>query len=63
MWNSKISKPIARKTIYLKQKLGGLNLIEPEAHNYAMRIKHFKTKSQPSTLEKFSDLLADNRDP
>ena len=31
---------MGRKTIHLKQKLGELNLIESEAHNYAMRIKH-----------------------
>ena len=31
--NRKATEPIARKTIHLKQKLGGLNLIKPEAHN------------------------------
>ena len=31
--NHKATEPIARKTIHLKQKLGGLNLIKPEAHN------------------------------
>ena len=40
LWNNKATKPIARKTINLKQKLSELNLIEPEAHNYPMRIKH-----------------------
>ena len=39
LWNNKTTEPIAWKIIHLKQKLGGLNLIEPEAHNYAMRIK------------------------
>ena len=29
LWNNKTQKPIARKTIYLKRKRGGLNLIEP----------------------------------
>ena len=43
LWNNKATKPIARKTINLKQKLGELNLIEPEAHNYPMRIKHLLT--------------------
>ena len=40
IWSNKPVEPIARKTIHLKQKLGGLNLLEPKAHNYAMRIKH-----------------------
>ena len=40
LWSNKPAEPIARKTIHLKQKSGGLNLIEPEAHNYAVRIKH-----------------------
>ena len=43
LWNNKATKPIARKTINLKQKLSELNLIEPEAHNYPMRIKHLLT--------------------
>ena len=30
---------MARKTIFLNKKLGGLNLLEPQAHNFAMRIK------------------------
>ena len=38
--SNKPAEPMARKTIHLKQKSGGLNLIEPEAHNYAVRIKH-----------------------
>ena len=37
---------IARKTIFFKKKLGDLNLIEPKAHNYAMRIKHSLTLKQ-----------------
>ena len=40
LWNSSNTGPIARKTILLKKKHGGLNLIEPESHNFAMRIKH-----------------------
>ena len=40
LWNNKSSELIARKTIFLKKQLGGLNLIESEAHNYAMRITH-----------------------
>ena len=50
LWNNKATEPIARKTIDLKQKLGGLNLIEPEAHNYAMRIKHLLTLIKKKTL-------------
>ena len=46
LWSNKATEPIARKTIHLKQKLGGLNLLEPEAHNYAMRIKHLMTLNQ-----------------
>ena len=46
LWSNKPAEPIARKTIHLKQKSGGLNLIEPEAHNYAMRIKHLMTLNQ-----------------
>ena len=39
IWRNK-QEPIARKTIFLSKKLGGLNLLEPQAHNIAMRIKH-----------------------
>ena len=39
IWNNK-QEPIARKTIFLKKKLGGLNLIELQAHNIAIKIKH-----------------------
>ena len=39
IWNNK-QEPMARKTIFLNKKLGGLNLLEPQAHNFAMRIKH-----------------------
>ena len=31
---------MSRKTLFLNKKLGGLNLLEPQAHNKAMRIKH-----------------------
>ena len=47
LWNNSNTEPIARKTIFLKKKQGGLNLIEPESQNFAMRIKHllkFKQK-------------------
>ena len=39
IWNNK-QELIARKTIFLNKKLGGLNLIEPQDHNLATRIKH-----------------------
>ena len=39
IWNN-IQEQIARKTIFLHKKLGGLNLLEPQSHNIAMRIKH-----------------------
>ena len=45
LWEKK-KKTIARRTIYLPQKSGGLNLLEPEADNYAMRIKHPLTLKQ-----------------
>ena len=47
--NNKKTEPIARKTIHCKQKFEGLNLIEPEAHNYAMRIKDLLTLKQKKT--------------
>ena len=49
IWNIQKLESIARKTISLKKKTRGgrgLNLIEPEAHNYAMRIKHLLTLKQ-----------------
>ena len=64
LWSNKTAEPIARKTTHLKQKLGGLNLLEPEAHNYALRIKHLMTlnqKGNPPALEKFCNLLGDIR--
>ena len=39
IWNNKL-EPIARKIIFSNKKLGGLNLIEPQAHNLPIRIKH-----------------------
>ena len=45
----KKTEPIARKTIHRKQKFEGLNLIEPEAHNYAMRINDLLTLKQKKT--------------
>ena len=38
IWNNK--QESTRKTIFLNKKLGGLNLLEPQAHNVVMRIKH-----------------------
>lgn len=40
LWNNSNSEPTTRKTMFLKKKFGGLNLIEPEAHNFTMQIKH-----------------------
>ena len=54
--NNKPTEPIARKTIHLKQKLGGLNLLEPEAHNYAMRIKHLMTLKQKENPPSWKNL-------
>ena len=53
LWNNK-QEPIARKTIFLPKRLGGLNLLEPQAHNIAMRIKHIlqiKQKTDTRTWE------------
>ena len=50
LWNNK-QEQIARKTIFLLKRLGGLNLLEPQAHNIAMRIKHIlKIKQNTNTL-------------
>ena len=35
LWNNK-QEQIARKTIFLPKRLGGLNLLEPQAHNIAI---------------------------
>ena len=50
LWNNQKSEPITRKTTFFKKKLGGLNLIEPETHNFAMRIKHLLTLKQNHNL-------------
>ena len=39
IWKNK-QEQIARKTIFLPKKLGGLHLLETQSHNIAMRIKH-----------------------
>ena len=46
LWNNKKTEPNARKTIHLKQKFAGLNLVKPEARNFAIGIKHLLTKSE-----------------
>ena len=56
LWKNKNTEPIARKAIHLKQKSGGLNLIEPEAHNYAMRIKYLLTLKQKEKLPSWKNL-------
>ena len=45
IWKNK-QEQIARKTIFLPKNLGGLNLLEPQAHNMAMRIKHITIKTK-----------------
>ena len=52
-WKNK-QEQIARKTIFLLKNLGGLNLLKPQAHNMAMRIKHIlqlKPKNNTPTSE------------
>ena len=46
LWQNKTPEPIARKTLFLPKNKGGLNIKESEAHNLAMRIKHFLTLKQ-----------------
>ena len=63
IWRNK-QEPIARKTIFLSKRLGDLYLLEPQAHNIAMRIKHLiqlKQKQRNLTLEECSNLLVSNR--
>ena len=55
IWKNK-QEPIARKTIFLKRKLGGLNLIEPQAHNIAMRIKHLLQLKQEEKTPPWKNL-------
>ena len=60
LWNNK-QEQIARKTIFLSKKLGGLNLLETQAHNIAMRIKHIlqiKQKNQYTPMGKYCNILA-----
>ena len=64
IWKNKTSEPIARKTIYLNKKLGGLKLLEPETHKLCNENKtstYSKTKKQSTNMEKFSNLLANNK--
>ena len=52
-WKNK-QEQIARKTIFLPKNLGGLNLLEPQVQNMAMRIKHIvqlKQKNNTPTWE------------
>ena len=46
LWHNKKLEPIARKTLFLPKKKGGLNIKEPEGHTYSMRIKHLLTLKQ-----------------
>ena len=49
-------EPIARKTIFLNKKLGGLNLIEPQAHNITMQIKHLLQLKQKEKTPPWKNL-------
>ena len=46
LWHNKKPELIARKTLFLPKCKGGLNIKEPEVHNYSMRIKHLLTLRQ-----------------
>ena len=58
LWKNKKTEPIAIKTIHLKQKSGGLNLVEPEVHNYAMRIKHLLTLKEKEKPPSWKNLAS-----
>ena len=47
---------ISRKTLFLNKKLGGLNLLEPQAHNMAMRIKHILQLKQTQKIPPWKNL-------
>ena len=66
VWKNK-QEPIARKTIFLNKKLRELklvlNFLEPQAHNFAIRINQLlqlKQKHQKLILEEHSNLLVSN---
>ena len=58
IWRNK-QEPIARKTIFLSKKLGGLNLLEPPAHNIAMRIKHLIQLKQEQKIPPSNNIATD----
>ena len=58
IWKNKEQEPIARKTIFLNKKLGGLNLLEPQTHNIAMLIKHLLTLKQKEKTPPWKNLAS-----
>ena len=57
IWKNK-QEQIARKTIFLPKNLGGLNLLEPQAHNMAMRIKHMLQLKQSNNMPTWKNIAA-----
>ena len=55
IWNNKL-EPIARKIIFSNKKLGGLNLIEPQAHNLPIRIKHLLQLKQKHKIPSWKNI-------
>ena len=55
IWKNK-QEPISRKTLFLNKKLGGLNLLEPQAHNMARRIKHILQLKQTQKIPPWKNL-------
>ena len=55
IWKNK-QEPISRKTLFLNKKLGCLNLLEPQAHNIAMRIKHILQLKQTEKTPPWKNL-------
>ena len=55
IWKNK-QEPISRKTLFLNKKLGGLNLLEPQAHNMTMRIKHILQLKQTQKIAPWKNL-------
>ena len=54
IWQDKKIEPIARKTLFLPKKGGGINIKEQDSHNIAMRLKDllnlkYKEKTPPWT--------------
>ena len=64
IWQDKKIEPIARKTLFLPKRGGGINIKEQDSHNIAMRLKdllNLKYKEKTPTMDLPSYLLASER--